>query len=252
MDAQQLWILAPLFAVVAFVYGAVGLGGGSSYLALMALAGVEYTIMPPLALALNLIVAGGGAWHYARAGHTRWRLFWPLAVASMPAAWLCGQIVLPREQFQFLLGGLLVVAAVRMWVFRGTDARTDREPGMLLLLLLGGLLGALAGLTGIGGGIYLVPALVMLRIATPRTAAATGALFIVANSLAGLGGRLAGGQPFPWEALVPLAAAVLLGGQVGARLGAQRFSPQTIRRLFGVLLLFVGVRLLVQTFLRGG
>ena len=96
MDGSQLGILAPVFVVVAFVYGAVGLGGGSSYLALMALAGVDYRIMPSLALALNLIVAGGGAWHYRRAGHVRWSLFWPLAVTSMPAAWLCGQVVLPR------------------------------------------------------------------------------------------------------------------------------------------------------------
>ena len=116
MEPDILWILIPAFAVISFVYGSVGLGGGSAYVATMALLGVDYIVMPMVALSLNLIVAGGGFAHYLRGGHFRRHLFVPLILTSAPAAFLAAQVPVSRALFQSLLGGLLLLAAVRLLV----------------------------------------------------------------------------------------------------------------------------------------
>ena len=136
MDAEIIAILATVFAVIAFVYGSVGLGGGSAYVATMALLGIDHTVAPVIALALNLVVAGGGLLHFSHGGHFRARLILPLAFTSVPAAFLSARVPLDRTVFQLLLGFALLVAGIRMvaarWVSRRHPVRQMGTPVWLL------------------------------------------------------------------------------------------------------------------------
>jgi uncharacterized membrane protein YfcA len=250
MDADLLWILVPVFAVISLVYGSVGLGGGSAYVATMALLGVDHTVMPMVALSLNLIVAGGGFAHYLRSGHFRQRLFGPLILSSAPAAFLAAQVPVSRTLFQGLLGCLLLLAAVRLLAnpLLAKDRPHRETTNPLLLVILGLALGAAAGVTGIGGGIYLAPLLLVTRLATPKEAAALSSGLIVVNSAAGLAGRIVIGTVIPWMVLLPLAVTVLIAGQMGAYRGARRFQASTVRAVVGWLVLIVSIRLLVSAY----
>ena len=251
MDADLLWILVPAFAVISFFYGSVGLGGGSAYVATMALLGVDHTVMPMVALSLNLIVAGGGFAHYLRGGHFRQRLFGPLILSSVPAAFLAAQVPVSLTLFQGLLGCLLLLAAVRLLVnplLVAKDRPRRETTNPLLLVLLGLALGAAAGLTGIGGGIYLAPLLLVTRMATPKEAAALSSGLVVVNSAAGLAGRIVIGTAIPWMVLLPLAVTVLIAGQMGAYRGARRFQASTVRTVVGCLVLMVSIRLLINAY----
>jgi uncharacterized membrane protein YfcA len=216
----------------------------------MALLGVDHTVMPMVALSLNLIVAGGGFVHYLRGGHFRHRLFGPLILSSAPAAFLAAQVPVSRTFFQALLGCLLLLAAVRLLAspLLAKDRPRRETTSPLMLVLLGLVLGAAAGLTGIGGGIYLAPLLLVTRMATPKEAAALSSGLVVVNSAAGLAGRIVIGTAIPWMVLLPLAVAVLIAGQVGAYRGARRFRAATVRLVVGCLVLLVSIRLLVNAY----
>jgi len=253
----ELYLLSPVFLLIALAYATAGFGGGSSYLAVLALAALP-----------NLIVAGGGVFHFTRAGEMPWRRALPLVLCSVPAAYLGGRIALPREQFLGLLGVVLLLAGLAMWLRSGKTTEekaapvpSQRDPKQavsdsklptedvksgMLAGLLGGLLGFLAGLVSIGGGIFLSPVLFLRRWASARAIAAVTSLFIFVNSLSGLAGQLSKGIEVSWQLLVVLALSVLIGGQIGTRLTLRKLSPTAIRRIAAVLIVAVGVRLLAQ------
>jgi len=246
MGTEALLLLATAIAVIAFVYGSVGLGGASSYVAVMALAGLDHREIPLVALGLNLIVASAALLQFARGGHLRPGPLVPLVAASAPAAYLAAQIPLDRGTFQVVLGTLLVVAGARMvaapWLRPREDRRDARWP---VFVVLGAVLGAAAGLTGIGGGVYLAPLLLLTGLATPKEAAAVCSVVVLANSVAGIAGRVAAGVAMPWSLFLPLAGCVLVAGPMGAWLGARRWRPEIVQAVFGVLVLAVALRLLV-------
>jgi uncharacterized membrane protein YfcA len=237
--------LLPLTIFVAAVlYSSVGHGGASAYLAVMSLAGLAPGVMRPAALVLNLIVATIGAFRFARAGHFQWRLFWPFAAASIPFAFLGGAITLPDIVYRRVLGIVLLFAAYRLWrVFRGSEAKLHAPP-LAAALLWGAAIGTLSGLTGVGGGIFLSPLLLLAHWAEPRPTAAVSAAFIWVNSFAGLLGKPASLAALPAGiALWALAAAV--GGIVGAGLGSRRLPSLVLRRLLAVVLVVAGGKLLL-------
>ncbi|MGK0335332.1 MAG: putative membrane protein YfcA [Paraglaciecola sp.] len=223
---------------------------------MLALAALPTGEMRAIALVCNLIVAGGGVFHFWKAGKMPWRRALPLVLCSVPAAYLGGRIDLPREQFLGVLGVVLLFAGFAMWWRPGfSDAASRAEPlseatssgaTQVKAGILGGILGLLAGLVSIGGGIFLSPILFLQRWAAVRAIAAVTSLFIFANSLSGLAGQLSRGIELSWQLLGLLALAVLIGGQIGTRLTLKKLSAATIRRIAAVLIIIVGVRLLAQ------
>lgn len=245
MESLPLW-LPVLFFVIAAFYASVGFGGGSSYLAILALIGLSYTVIPQTALVCNLVVSAGGVWHFHRAGHLDWRRMAPFVVLSVPLAYLGGRIPVSRDVFFALLGASLLVAGLRMFlpmrregIWSGISERT----AWLIGLPVGAALGFLAGLVGIGGGIFLAPVLVLTGWMDARRAAATAAAFIFVNSAAGLAGQLGKGLHLDLMVL-PLVVAVLIGGQLGSRMGAYRIPVGGVRRLLAGLIVVVSVRIL--------
>ncbi len=239
--------LAAAFFATALLYAIAGFGGGSTYTALLVLAGTDFRAVPILSLACNIIVVSVGTWRFARAGHFDWRRAWPLFVTSVPAAWFGGRLMIERDLFVGLLAGSLLVAGlVLLWEPKWKREVIPAPSSRWIEPLAGGSLGLLAGMVGIGGGIFLAPLLYLLRWDAPRRIAATCAAFILVNSIAGLAGQAskgigAAGAVLGEHAL--LFPAVLAGGLVGAGLGARRIDPKWVRVVTALLIIYVGVRL---------
>ncbi|HVE66432.1 MAG TPA: sulfite exporter TauE/SafE family protein [Thermoanaerobaculia bacterium] len=243
-DTGSLLLLGVLVFLSAVLYSSVGHGGASAYLAVMALFGILPLVMKPAALVMNLGVAGAGTIRFASARLVPWRLLLPLCAGSVPAAYAGGLIELPTRSHRVLLGAVLLVAAVRLAMRLRPDALRPPPPA-LGLAAIGVVFGFVAGLTGVGGGIFLSPLLILARWEETRMTAGASAFFILVNSAAGLAGHLAGGGSVPLEAL-PLTAVALAGGLLGSWLGARRLVPVTLRRILAAVLLVAGTKLLVS------
>ena len=186
--------------IVAFLYSSVGHAGASGYIAVMALASIASPIIRPTALVLNIVVATIGSVQFWRAGHFRWSLFWPFAIASIPAAYFGGTLTLPTRVLNILIGLVLLASASRLLISWKPAAETH-APAKPVAMVTGGLLGFLAGLTGTGGGIFLTPVMILLQWSSTKQAAAVSVVYILVNSASGLVGAMQKGivlPPFLW------------------------------------------------------
>lgn len=237
-----------VIGVVACLYAAVGHAGATGYIAVMSLFGFDPQLIRPTALMLNGAVSMIATVQFARAGYFRRTLFLPLALASVPAALIGGWLRLPTAVFEGIVGCVLLFSAVRILLESAhgvVEYQRSHTLGTALLATIGAGLGLLAGLTGVGGGVFLTPALLALQAAPVKQVAAVSAPFILVNSLAGLAGWCVRGNALPAIGL-PLVIAVVGGGLVGSQLGAFRLSPRGLRLLMAIVLLLAGFKLLGQ------
>ena len=235
------------FALTALLYASVGFGGGSTYSALLSVAGVDYHILPLIALACNIVVVLGSTVRFARAGQVPWRRAFVLTVLSAPAALVGGLTPIDERSFLALLGVTLVLTAAAMILsVRAKDAKPARTR---LVPLAAVPLGYLAGVVGIGGGIFLAPLLHLTRWADTRAIAATASVFILINSLFGIAGQVWKGGTGRLSAAIelglPLLIAVAIGGQIGSLLASRLLPEIWVRRLTALLVGAIGLRLLV-------
>lgn len=236
MTELAILCLALTIAAAAALYSSVGHGGASAYIALMALAGLSPEEMRPAALVLNIVVAGLGAWRFIRAGRFDWRVFWPFAVAAIPAAFLGGRIDVPEPIYRPLLAFALAAAALRYLLRPQIDAiKSSAPPSTPVALPTGAAVGALSGLTGIGGGAYLSPLLVFAGWADPQRATGIAACFIVVNSVAGLAGRASSMATLP--TYLPWFAAAAVGGAlIGTTWSLRDLDKAGVLRVLGAVL----------------
>ena len=243
-------LLAVLFFITALLYACVGFGGGSTYNALLVLSGTDYRVLPFIALTCNIIVVSGGVWHFSRERHIDVRKILPWIILSVPAAWIGGYVEVPEKSFIGLLGSVLFLSGIKMFWPEKESAllQPARKTAPFVAPLIGGSLGFIAGLTGIGGGIFLAPVLHFLRWSDSRNIAGTCSLFILLNSLSGLAGQA---MKLGETEILPLALsywyllpAVLIGGQIGSWTGSSRINPDIIKKLTALLVLYVSIRLL--------
>lgn len=243
------YLLPFLFLLIAFIYSSVGLGGGSSYTALMAIFGISYQIIPTTSLTLNLIVASIGMIHFWKNGHGRLNLIIPFLVTSIPMAYFAGTLELPERIFNIFLLITLIFVVIRIYLINDLKISIQLTgiQKWIFIFGLGGVLGFIAGAVGIGGGVYLVPLIIMFGLGTEQEAAASGAMFIWMNSLAGLIARAQTGT-FDPQFILPLAIAVLIGGFGGSYLGAVKLEPKTIQKVMGGVI-FIAIMFLIKDLL---
>ncbi len=239
-------MIAVLMGLVAMLYASVGHAGASGYLAVMALVGIAPLEMKPTALVLNIVVSLIAVVQYYRAGAFSWRIFLPLALASIPFAYLGGSINLPAHWYKPMVGVVLIYAA--FYSFRRSYQTRSRTltPNAVApwtLGMVGAVLGLLSGLTGVGGGIFLSPLLLRMNWAAVRVISGVAAMFILVNSVAGLLGVLAH-HPNPSRNLPYWVAAVIIGGYFGAYLGSKRLNTTLIQRILSVVLLISGLKMI--------
>jgi len=242
-----LYLLAGLFFIVAFTYSSVGLGGGSSYTALMAIFGLSYLAIPTISLLLNIIVTSVGSLNFIRHKHARLRLIIPFFISSIPFSYLGGSLNISRDVFLWVLLATLISIALRIYFFKQLAFELNLGPTQKILVSLfsGAVLGMIAGIAGIGGGIYLIPLILILGLGTEKEAAAAGSIFIWVNSVAGLTARVQY-NPVQLEEYIPIFVSVLIGGGMGSYLGSSKLAPEIMQKILGLIIL-IAIAFLFKT-----
>jgi len=236
-------LLIALFFVIAMIYSAAGFGGGSSYLAILAIFPLAFVDIRIIALLCNITVTGGTTYLYYKNGLLPIKRTLPLIVLSIPFAYLGGRYPIEENTFFIILGFSLLVAALLLF-FQNT-VKTFKSLPSYISGLVGGGIGFLSGIVGIGGGIFLSPILHLSKWSTPKIIAGTTALFILVNSIAGLSGQLVThGVPDNGKLLLALIVTVFIGGQIGSSITINRLSPAAVKKITGIVILVVALRLL--------
>jgi uncharacterized membrane protein YfcA len=245
MPVSETLIIAVLFFAGAALYASVGHAGASAYLAVMGLYNFTPATMKPTALALNILVAAVATFKFYRAGLFSWKLFWPFAVVSVPAAFIGGATTLPARWYKVVVGIVLLYAAI--WMIRSSlkPLNVTAHPPPLWAAIVAGLtIGFLSGLTGVGGGIFLSPLLLYMGWAETRATSGVAAPFILVNSIAGLLGHFSSVAELPPS--IPMwGVAVVLGGWLGASYGSKRAPAPVLRQLLALVLVVASVKLIL-------
>ena len=239
------WFLAILFFFVAFAYSSIGLGGGSSYTALMAIVGMSPLAIPLVSLSLNLMVTTISSFNFIRHGHARIKLIAPFLVSSIPMAYLGGSLDIPNTIFYWVLLISLIFVALRIYLWQDTSLKLNlnNHQKIIISLVSGSILGLIAGIVGIGGGVFLVPLIIVLGLGSQKEAAACGAVFVWLNSLAGLSSRIQH-HSIDLTDYIPLIAAALIGGSIGSFFGSSRFSPKIMEKILGIIIIIAIILLM--------
>ena len=234
-----------LIFLAALLYSSVGHGGASGYLAAMALVGVAPEAMKPVALSLNILVSSIALARFHRVNAFQWKLFWPFAATSIPMAFAGGMLSLSAGAYKSLVGAVLVFAAIQMFrAASGQPVHEPKPPVVPVALGAGAGIGFLSGATGVGGGIFLSPLLILAGWATARNTAGVSAAFILSNSASGLLGHWASIRYIP-EQIWILAAAAVAGGLIGSTVGSRKLSNALLRRTLAVVLAVAGLKFII-------
>ena len=240
-------ILSILFFVTALIYSSVGFGGGSTYLAILLIWGVPYTIFPVIALVCNIIVVSGNSINFIRSKNINYNLLFPYLIGSIPFAFIGGSITIEKSLFEILLFCVLLVAGIFLLIesksFNKEQIKINKIP-RLISISFGSIIGFMSGIVGIGGGIFLSPLLFLMKAGYPRHITSSASLFILINSIFGIAGQLTKDQVLDqvinyW----PLFLTVLIGGQIGSLLNIKFLSNKILALLTSFLVIFVAIRM---------
>ncbi len=240
-------ILSILFFVTALIYSSVGFGGGSTYLAILLIWGVPYTIFPVIALVCNIIVVSGNSINFIRSKNINFNLLFPYLIGSIPFAFIGGSITIEKSLFEILLFCVLSVAGIFLLIesksFNKVKIKVNKLP-KLISISIGSIIGFMSGIVGIGGGIFLSPLLFLMKAGYPRHITSSASLFILINSIFGIVGQLTKNQVLDQVITYwPLFLSVLIGGQIGSVLNIKFLSNKILALLTSFLVIFVAIRM---------
>jgi hypothetical protein len=247
LEISQLLLLSGLFFIIATLYSSVGFGGGSSYLAILAIFLISFYTIRSIALVCNLLVVSISTYWFIKSKVFNWKLFYPFVITSIPLAYIGASFRLEERVFFIILGLTLITSSIFLiWQTKRLDKeRKAKATPSFLNYILGGVIGLLSGLVGIGGGIFLAPLLHHLKWNKTITIAALSSFFILVNSLSGIIGLAVNNTlQLPIKETIVLAIAVLLGGQLGIRISLKKLTPSLIKKITALLVFIVGLRVL--------
>ena len=248
-----MFILSFLFFLTSILYSSVGFGGGSTYLALLSIWCIPYQIFPVIALCCNIIVVSGNCFNYIRSGNINLRLLTPYLVSSIPLAFIGGSLSIEKDIFEILLFIVLTLAGLLLLIkFQSYDEVNEdyKKIPKIASFLTGGVVGFISGVVGIGGGIFLSPILLLIKAGKAKHIATTASLFILINSIAGIGGQFT--KDFVLSEIGnywPLFLVVFIGGQLGNFLNIKIFPGRILALLTSGLVIFVAIRMGFKLFI---
>ena len=243
------WHIILFFFLVAILYSSVGFGGGSSYLAILALTGIIYTQIRSTALLCNIVVVIGNVFLFQKQKLYQWNKVLPLIIFSIPFSFIGGYLRISHTFFFILLGITLVFASITMWVSKKKKFDEDNYENLSMLKnsSYGGFIGFISGMVGIGGGIFLAPLLHLTKWDNSKKIAATASIFILVNSISGLLGQYYNPVfSIDWNLTSILLITVFIGGQIGSRISNRYFSSIQLKKATAILIAFVGLRILIK------
>lgn len=241
--------LVLLFFTIAILYSSVGFGGGSSYLAILALTGIAYTQIRSTALLCNIVVVFSNVLLFQKDKLYDWKKVLPLVLFSVPLAFLGGYLKISQSFFFILLGLTLFVASITMWLSKRTvkSSEEKKELNFIYNASYGGFIGFISGMVGIGGGIFLAPLLHLTNWDVPKKIASTASFFILVNSISGLIGQTQNSDFFiDWKLTSILLITVFIGGQIGHRFSGKIFNPIQLKKATAILIAFISIRILYK------
>lgn len=214
-------------------------------MALFILFGIPLAKIPPIALFLNITVASVALYKFSKRGYFVPKLVFPFLLASIPATFFGAQWHPDEKVLSVIFAVALFFIALTLF-FKKKEAKArfsmDKKTTWLFSLFLGALLGFLAGIMGIGGGVFLGPVLLLIGFASPKYVAGICSAFVLVNSVVGLGSHYLQGR-VDFSVLFFLGFVVFAGAQVGSFLGTRKFSPLLLQRIFAFILLAVSLKL---------
>lgn len=241
----QHWDLLLAFFVIAMLYASVGFGGGSSYLAILALFEINFSFLKAAALICNITVVSNGTFQFYRKKLLDFKKMLPLVLSSVPMAFLGGKMLLKEQTFFIILGITLALAAILLWFQPQQKAKSTFQNKIWLNVFIGASIGFLSGLVGIGGGIFLSPLLFFINWDEPKKIAATASFFILVNSISGLIGQFSGPKiDIDWVFIGYLVVSVAAGGAIGTYMLTRKFSSKMVQKATAVLIAYVSYTIL--------
>ena len=243
----QYWFIIILFFLVAILYSSVGFGGGSSYLAILALTGIIFTQIRATALLCNIVVVSSNVFLFYKQKELDCKKTIPLVILSVPFAFLGGYLKINQNFFFILLGFTLFFAAITMWFSKKISVSNKKKTKQNTFKnsSLGGVIGFISGVAGVGGGIFLAPILHLTNWDTPKKIAATASFFILVNSFSGLLGQYSNPNfNMDWKLTSILVFTVFIGGQIGSRISNKYFSSIQLKKTTAIVIVLVSIRIL--------
>ncbi len=240
-------ITTAVILCLAFIFAMLGLGGAMLYIPVFHWFGFDFkSVAIPTGLFLNGITALSAAIYYIRAQMVDMKGSVPMIVTSFIGAPLGAMMTryVPTRELIFLFAIGMVFAGVRMLI-----SSTRDDPEVLMPLkkravitgTAGFFIGFIAGLLGIGGGFLFVPMMIAIGYPT-KQAAATSSFIVIFSSFSGFAGHVAEGH-FNISLLVCTSIAVVVASQIGAKVMKEKMKARRIKQVFGLILLFVAVKL---------
>ncbi len=246
-------ILSILFFITAILYSSVGFGGGSTYLALLLVWDIPYTIFPIIALLCNIIVVSGNSFNYIRSGNHNFKLLIPFLIGSVPLAFVGGTLKIEKDIFEILLFFVLLIAGILLLINNKSYENNNlitKKINITISLFIGSVLGLISGIVGIGGGIFLSPILFLLKAEKPKIIVTTASLFILVNSISGIFGQLTKDNILiELMNYLPLFICVFVGGLLGNYLNLKIFTSRMLAITTSLLVIFVSIRMGIKVFI---
>jgi uncharacterized membrane protein YfcA len=249
----SLVILFPIIFAASFVLTMVGLGGGLIFSPLFILLQFPIHTVVSASLFLNGIAAISAAITYFRKKMVDVKIGLPLIISSSLFAPL-GAYATSRVNLQLftaILAVVILLAAVRMIFSKKVESEGKKIATAYKIMggaVIGMVIGFVAGLLGIGGGVFIVPLLIYVLGVPTKTAAATSIFIVVFSSFSGFIAHVSIAVP-DWRFILMAALFSFTGGQLGSRIMAEKLKSRTIRRIFGVVLMVFALKLLQKVFL---
>ena len=240
------YITAGLIFFGAILYSSVGHGGASSYIAIMSLMGTPIASIKPIGLVLNIIVSSVASYRFIKNKLFNLKIFIPVAIGSIPAAFIGGYLNLTSDIYRVLVGVILVFAGFQFLfdIFKYVKKKTDRPVNFWLGLFAGVIIGFLSGLTGTGGGIFLSPLIVFLGWTTVKGSSGTAAVFILLNSISGLLGNITSISLIP-NTIFLYSFSAFGGVLIGTQLGIKIFNEHYMKNALGIVLIVAGFKFII-------
>jgi uncharacterized membrane protein YfcA len=252
---ESVYLTAPVFFAIAFVFSMLGMGGSQLYIPVLFWLGMDFkTQAIPLGMLLNVVNSSSAAFTYGRRGLIQWRIAVPFAISMVAFAPL-GALVnvgLPTKLIILVFAIFTALAAILMlsgWKPRKGAIRAKAK--IVLGVVAGSILGFFAGLIGRGGGSFVVPLLFMMGL-DPKLAAATSAVVVTFSGSSSFISHISIAAEPHWSTWFLCAASVFLGSQAGSRVMAHKLKPRSIKTIFGIVLLAVAGLLIIKNVIWDG
>lgn len=234
--------VAPLFFVIALIYTSAGLGGGSAYIALLSFMKIEHVLIPSTALFLNMVSSFTGFMNFrTHFDRRKIHLYISVYAAGVLGVYLGANLGFSENLFYIILGVALISSSVlSMFREKMTSLRAEKLRNYIPVISF--FVGCLAGITGIGGGIYLSPILLVAGFPVKEVASITS-LYIFINSFFGFSSHYIKGNA-DFSFIFPLVFFVLAGAFLGSYLGSFKYRASVVRTILNLIIISAGGRLL--------